>query len=488
MLAVGYTASAADFVTGEGASSVIGHAVFTDSDPSTSASTLWTPAGVAMDPTTGKVFVADYNNNRVLRYTNAAALATGASAEVVFGQTSFSNGNSHSASSTTMSTPEGVAFDQTGRLYVADTGNNRVLRFDTPSTTTVNGVAANLVLGQGSFSTTNAVVAASGMNRPTAVAVGGNYVWVADSNNHRVIGFSNPSGITTSGINANKVLGQPNYTSNSSPLIPNEFNMDSPEGLAVTKAGTLWVSDAGYNRLLRYKVAGSAVNGTGADAVLGQPDFTSADPSDSTNATTTNLHSPEGLAIDDSGSAASLWVADHDHHRVLRYDDVENIENDAAAAVVLGQSDFISDNSDATQSTMDQPFAVAVDTYHITATPETLWVVDMGNSRVLRFSPQTASQTTPPPAATLAGPTIGGSTHYKTKKSKVTIKGSASGAAGLVAVQYKGPKGGFRAASGTGSWSFKAQCKPGKNRFTVVAVDALGRTSAPLTIIVKRAN
>src|SRR5688500_14087360 len=44
------------------------------------------PAAVVIDPVTRKLFVSDSNTNRVLRYSNAAALTNGASPEMVFGQ------------------------------------------------------------------------------------------------------------------------------------------------------------------------------------------------------------------------------------------------------------------------------------------------------------------------------------------------------------------------------------------------------------------
>src|SRR5688572_15040915 len=60
--------TAAAFDNGQKASLALGQTTFTTNDaPAASANTMNTPAGVAVDPTSGKVFVADTNNNRVLR-------------------------------------------------------------------------------------------------------------------------------------------------------------------------------------------------------------------------------------------------------------------------------------------------------------------------------------------------------------------------------------------------------------------------------------
>ena len=56
---------------------------------SPTATSLDEPSAMVVDPRSGKVFVADTDNNRVLRYASATSLANGADAEFVFGQTSL---------------------------------------------------------------------------------------------------------------------------------------------------------------------------------------------------------------------------------------------------------------------------------------------------------------------------------------------------------------------------------------------------------------
>ena len=86
------------------------------------------PRGIAVDPTTGKVFVVDTGHERVLRFSALAAVANGSPAEAVLGQPDFVS-NVVTATQSGMAGPVGVAVDKFGTLLVADSPNNRVLTF-----------------------------------------------------------------------------------------------------------------------------------------------------------------------------------------------------------------------------------------------------------------------------------------------------------------------------------------------------------------------
>src|SRR5215475_11509956 len=113
------------------------------------ANTLRLPTAVASDGV--HLVVADTNHNRVLIW-NRIPTSQNAPADVVVGQPNFTTasvpGNTPNARS--MRGPQGV-WIQDGRLYVADTQNNRVLIFF--HIPTVNGAAADVVLGQPDMTT-----------------------------------------------------------------------------------------------------------------------------------------------------------------------------------------------------------------------------------------------------------------------------------------------------------------------------------------------
>src|SRR5262249_39837751 len=97
---------------------------------------LFSPQGVALDTdaTPPILYVADTGNNRILAWKNATSFSNGAPADVVIGQkdrfSTFAQGPGTSFS-VGLNAPTSVAV-RGGALYVADTGNNRVLRFPNP--------------------------------------------------------------------------------------------------------------------------------------------------------------------------------------------------------------------------------------------------------------------------------------------------------------------------------------------------------------------
>ncbi|MGB6034137.1 MAG: T9SS type A sorting domain-containing protein, partial [Bacteroidota bacterium] len=90
-----------------------------------------------------------------------------------------------------MREPIGVALDQTGRLYVTDNRNNRVLWFDSAASKP-NGASADGVFGQPDFTSNEDTITDRGMWGPWGVTVEkvNGRIWVADSENQRVLRFS----------------------------------------------------------------------------------------------------------------------------------------------------------------------------------------------------------------------------------------------------------------------------------------------------------
>jgi hypothetical protein len=170
------------------------------------------PSGVFVD-SSGRLWVADWGNYRVLRFDNAAAKANGANADGVLGQPNFT---SHSPATTQsgMYYPEGVFVDSSGRLWVADTYNDRVLRFDNAASK-ANGANADGVLGQTFFISNSHATTQNGMAYPTGVAVdnASGRLYVSEEDNNRILVFNSAAGLEN-GANASYVLGQQNFTTN----------------------------------------------------------------------------------------------------------------------------------------------------------------------------------------------------------------------------------------------------------------------------------
>jgi sugar lactone lactonase YvrE len=289
----------ADVVYGQGGS-------FTTNTPDNggiSANSLDLPYGVAQD-SSGNLYVADFNDNRVLFYPSGSTTATR-----VYGQGgSFTTNtqNNGGLSANSLGSPSGVALDSSGNLYVADSGNNRVLFYPSGSTT------ATRVYGQGGSFTTNTPnnggLSANSLGSPSGVALdsSGN-LYVADDGNNRVLFY--PSGSTT----ATRVYGQggsfTTNTQNNGGLSAN--SLGSPSRVALDSSGNLYVADSGNNRVLFYP-SGS----TTATQVYGQGGSFTSSTSNNGGVSANSLYLPTGASLDSSGN---LYVADSDNQRVLLY-------------------------------------------------------------------------------------------------------------------------------------------------------------------------
>src|SRR5438477_10798165 len=92
----------------------------------TPAQQLCHPAGVAVDNNSGRLFVADGDNNRILIWPSAAKFTNGDPASIVLGQPTFAIGPKCTGGTTasTICDPNGLAVDPSGNLFVADTDGN----------------------------------------------------------------------------------------------------------------------------------------------------------------------------------------------------------------------------------------------------------------------------------------------------------------------------------------------------------------------------
>jgi sugar lactone lactonase YvrE len=287
----------APFSTGESASIVLGQSTFTGNQSGTSAVNLSGPAATAIDAK-GDLWVSDWGNNRVLEYV--PPFHSGMAASLVLGQSGFDE-NSSGVSATSFDHPIGISFDTLGDLWLADANNNRTLEFRPPFTT---GMAASLVLGQSSFDGNQPAVTATNLSYPGMALVVGNILWVADSENDRVVGYSEPF---TTGEAANWVLGQSSLTTTGA---TGEGAFSVPTSVGADRFGNLWVSDYFDSRVLEFTPPFS--NFQDPTIALGQSNLTGT----YRGTTARNLTLPMGTLFDSSGN---LWVTDAGNGRLLEY-------------------------------------------------------------------------------------------------------------------------------------------------------------------------
>ena len=339
---------------------------------SPSTTTLAEPFCVAVDPTTGKLFVADRDNRRIMRWSSADKLIDGSAAEVVFGQPDFvtRTANTGGISAATMNNPNSVYVDANGTLWVADRDNHRVLRFDNASSK-LTGANADGVLGQPDFVSNTSGTTASLLSAPASLFVDGNgTLWVADRANNRVMRFDNAS-TKSNGGSADGVLGQVDFVTGTSGTSASKF--DAPWGVYVDVAGNLWVADRYNSRVLRFNNAAGLANGADANGVLGQSDFVTS----TSGLSQSKFDGPRGMFMDGMGR---LYVGDEGNSRVLVFNNAAVKPDGGDADNVLGQPDFVTTGSATTETGLNYPSTIFIDDAN-----NNIWIPDTYSHRVLRY-------------------------------------------------------------------------------------------------------
>ncbi|MFN7986068.1 MAG: DUF2298 domain-containing protein [Thermoanaerobaculia bacterium] len=161
--------------------------------------------------------------------------------------------------------PRGISFAPDGRIWVADFGNDRVVRFE-------RGLRSPTVFGSKGSGPLQ-------FQQPAAIAVGADgRVYVADTWNSRIQVLS-PGGAFLS-----ELTGE----------------LYGPRGVAVDGKGRVFVSDTGQHRVVRF----------GADGKL-EKEWGRSGPDRA------RLHDPMGIFVDAGGS---IWVCDNGNGRLCRFD------------------------------------------------------------------------------------------------------------------------------------------------------------------------
>lgn len=236
------------------------------------AAWLYAPRAVHVDDEL--VVAADTGNHRVLIWHGVPA-SDGAPADVVLGQADeHSEGPAAAGRGTRggMNLPTGVLRDG-DRLVVADAWHHRLLVWDAIPTST--DTPPDRVIGQPDDTAVEPNAGggpgAATFYWPFGVALVDGRLYVADTGNRRVLVWAD--GIPEPGRPADVVLGQPDGRSREEnrggPVAADSFRW--PHAVAGDGSGGILVADAGNHRLLRWRRHPES-DGP-ADDVLGQPDF-----------------------------------------------------------------------------------------------------------------------------------------------------------------------------------------------------------------------
>lgn len=264
-------------------------------------------AGLVVDTRSSppRLYVSDTFNHRVLGFKDARNVRPADKADLVIGQRDFlrslinnPTNDPNQLTDSGLYFPAGLAVDDAGNLYVADQGNGRVLRFPRPFDQQ-GDLRPDLVLGQASFFVKITDPTARTMGQPYGLALTREgHLVVSDGLHNRVLFFRKPAGGDfTSGQAAEKVFGQPDFSSSSGSNAPTR--MISPRGVAVDSEDRLYVADPVNNRIFIYDRISSA----------------DADPAPAF--VLQSVGSPHGIFV--SLETGELWVAEASRGRAVRY-------------------------------------------------------------------------------------------------------------------------------------------------------------------------
>lgn len=283
--------------------------------------------------------------------------STNMNARYVIGQPDFianSANQGGSASASTLDNPIGITVVN-GKLYVADSGNNRVLVYNNLPTS--NGVAADAVIGQPDFSTISSGTSATKLNGIQSISSDGNYLAVAEWSNSRVSlwPLANPT-------SASLILGQPDAnssTQNNGSISSRSMGIAAGVGFS---SGRLFVGDVTNSRVLVFD-SSSLTTFANAINVIGQPNFTSSSAG--------NGLSGFGLNFSLTTNGTKLAIMDNNSDRVLFYDSIPTTNGVSA--------DFEWGGWGVANNRLDNPVGIFMGA-------DKFFIADRSNDRVLVFN------------------------------------------------------------------------------------------------------
>jgi sugar lactone lactonase YvrE len=255
--------------------------LFGDGGPGTKAS-LNTPQGVAVD-SSGTVFVADTGNNVVRRIEQT----TGYIFPAVGTGTAGTGTTPGQALNFRLSSPTDVAIDQSGTLYICDQGNARILRVGP------GGMVSDYVV--------------TGLTQPRGICFDtANNMYIADVGTHQVFKVG-PGGGTPTAFAGTGAAGF-----NAASGVATTVQLNTPSDVASDAQGNIFICDTLNSRICRVTPAGAltTIAGTVSPAPPGNAGFSG----DNGPATSAQLDNPEGVAVDNNGR---ILISDNDRIRLV---------------------------------------------------------------------------------------------------------------------------------------------------------------------------
>lgn len=308
------------------------------------------PGGVAVD-NDGNIYIADSHNHRIRKIL----ASTGEIVTIAGDGTANFGGDGGLATAAQLNTPGDVAVDASGNLYIADKENHRIRKIDaaTQMISTVAGTGIASFSGDGLATSVD-------LNSPVGVAVDGNNdVYIADRNNHRIrkleVATEMLSTIAGTGISGGSGDGG----------LATAARINLATGIAVNSAGDIFIADRNSHRVRKVDAVTkiiTTVAGTGTFGFSG----------DGNTATLADLGRVRQVAVDASGN---IFIADLDNQRIRKV-----IAGNIVTVAGTGVAGFSGDGGLATLAMLNNPRDIAVDAQG------NLLIADRENHRIRKLT------------------------------------------------------------------------------------------------------
>jgi sugar lactone lactonase YvrE len=294
------------------------------------------PIGIAID-STGNVYVADTQNNRVRKISPDGEVTTLAGS----GMSGNTDGQGTAAR---FDFPTGVAVGSAGNIYVADTFNHLIRKISPDGeVTTLAGSTMGFADGQGTEVQFN-------MPYKVVVDSAGN-ICVADFGNNRIRKISPDGNVST--LAGNSAAGFADGQGAAA-----QFN--GPIGITLGSAGNIYVADFSNNRIRKVSPDGYVTTLAGS----GMAGFTDG------QGAMAQFNEPVGVAVD---SAGNVYVADQFNDRIRK------ISPDGNVSTLAGDGTEGYADGQGTTARFNTPMGVAVDS------AGNIYVADSNNNRIRKL-------------------------------------------------------------------------------------------------------